>query len=148
MVFFFFFVIVTLSIFFCSWFLIKKKGDSFFVCAFINCTPLDSFQLMRRWATHTWHLSMTSMRNLFAPDLSVLTLSNHHSLKKTSRNSSGENLWSSILFHQSTEILYLCCICLVDYLMTNIHFMITTWQVAADTRYETYWRYWDSLNLL
>ncbi|XP_017981724.1 PREDICTED: mitogen-activated protein kinase homolog MMK2 isoform X2 [Theobroma cacao] len=53
-------------------------------------------ELMRLYATHTWHLFMTSTRSLFAQGLSVLILSNHLLLKKISRSSSIENLLNSI----------------------------------------------------
>ncbi|RZB53425.1 mitogen-activated protein kinase homolog MMK2-like isoform X2 [Glycine soja] len=64
-------------------------------------------ELKKLCVTHTWHLFMILMRNLFALDLSVLILSNHLSLKKISRNSSGENLCYSILIHLFIEILHL-----------------------------------------
>ncbi|WRX09084.1 Protein kinase domain - like 10 [Theobroma cacao] len=56
----------------------------------------DKIVLMRLYATHTWHLFMTSTRSLFAQGLSVLILSNHLLLKKISRSSSIENLLNSI----------------------------------------------------
>lgn len=83
------------------------------------------------------------MRNLFALDLSVLILSNHLSLKKISRNSSGENLCYSILIHLFIEILHL---------LSSVHsekYFLTGLQhyrgvVSSLQKYLTYWIYWDS----
>lgn len=43
----------------------------------------DALQLMRLWATNTWHLSMILMWNLFALDLLISNLRNRLSLNNT-----------------------------------------------------------------
>ena len=67
-------------------------------------------QLMRHFATHTWHLFTISMRSLFVLSLLVSTLSSHTTLKRISRNSSVGILWNSILtrFIKEFHLTYEC----------------------------------------
>lgn len=46
------------------------------------------------------------------------------------------------------DFVFNLCIWLVKYLMTSLHVMTVLEKMKLTTRYETYWKYWDSLKLL